>query len=45
VRAGVLFKHGAYDFASLAHDESATRHIGHAALLALNAVRALDELT
>jgi glutamate-1-semialdehyde 2,1-aminomutase len=38
-RNGVLFKRGAYNFAAIAHDESALRDIEHAASVAMVAVR------
>jgi hypothetical protein len=38
MRAGVLFKRGAYNFAAIAHDEAALRDIESAASAALVAV-------
>ena len=38
-RSGVLFKRGAYNFAAIAHDESAIRDIEHAASVALVAIK------
>ncbi len=38
-RSGVLFKRGAYNFAAIAHDESALRDIEHAASVAMVALR------
>lgn len=39
LRAGVLFKRGAYEFAALAHDDEAITAIERAATAALNAMR------
>jgi glutamate-1-semialdehyde aminotransferase len=41
--AGVLFKRGAYDYASLAHDAEVLPAVAHAAAAGFAAVRRLDE--
>ncbi len=43
LRAGVLFKRGAYNFAAIAHDDEAIAAVEHAASTALSAVREDNE--
>ena len=44
LRAGVLFKRGAYNFAAIAHDGEAIAAVEHAAITALTAVRGDNRL-